>query len=86
MNIRRNDRLASRTVRFGYTVTGETAFPLDMLRHDASYPASSSDAAEIAESMRVVLSRRFVVNLLTTRDANWLPTQARWRSFGWRVE
>lgn len=86
MNIRRNDRLASHTVRFGYTVSGETAFPLDMLRYDASYPASSSDVVMIHESLCSRPTGRLVINLISVHDKNWLPTQARWKSFGWRVE
>lgn len=86
MNIRRQDRLAARTVRFIYTVSGETAFPIDMLRYDGSYPASSTDASAIIESFIPGNHTRRVINLMTTRDKNWLPIQARWRSFGWRVE
>lgn len=86
MNVRRADRLASHTVRFGYTVSGETPFPLDMLRYDASYPASSSDVAMIHESLRGQSTGRLVINLLSAHDKLWLPTQARWRTFGWRVE
>lgn len=86
-SIRRHDRLASRTVRFGFTVSGQSCFPLDMLRYEGAYPASSTDAAEITESVaRNDPQRRRVINLMTTRDKDWLPTQARWKSFGWRVE
>lgn len=87
MNIRRADRLASQTVRFGYTVSGETPFPLDMLRIDGSYPAAASDVCEITESVAYPeRKRRRTINLLTVRDTNWLPVQSRWRLHGWRVE
>lgn len=87
MNIHRLDHLASRTVRFAFTVSGESPFPLDMLRYESAYPASSLDATAITDSLaRTEPNKRRAINLLTTRDKNWLPTQARWRSFGWRVE
>lgn len=86
MQVRRRDALASRTVRFEYTVSGETRFPLDMLRIDGSYPAAASDVASITQSLRDRPTGRLIINLLTVRDTNWLPVQSRWRSFGWRVE
>lgn len=87
MNIRRLGALASRTVRFTYTVSGSSPFPLDMLRFDGSYPLSQADVAEIAASIcHDDPDKRRVINLVSTHDTNWLPTQARWRTFGWRVE
>lgn len=92
MQVRRRDALASRTVRFEYTVSGTGRFPLDMLRYDGSYPASSQDANTITDSLDPELAisdeapARWRVNLVTSQAKAWLPTQARWASFGWRVE
>lgn len=58
-------------------VTGRGEFPMDMLRRDCAWPASTEDACKILDSEKrtvelVAQSRRFV-------------TRERWASFGWKV-
>ena len=60
--------------RFEYVVTGRGEFPLDMLRYDACWPASSSDVAK----MEAVREPRSIV--MASYNA---PTTGRWLSFGW---
>lgn len=87
MQVRRRDHLASRTVRFEFTVSGETSFPLDMLRFEGAYPSSSEDVFNIVESRNDERpAGRIFVNLISVHSKDWLPVQARWRTFGWRVE
>jgi len=67
---------ASSTARI--KVTGRGQFPMDMLRHDAAWPATTTDAFQIlAKGQRsiglVVQNRRFF-------------TPDRWESFGWTAE
>jgi hypothetical protein len=69
-----------------FQVEGAANFPFDMLRYDHCYPDSSEDATNLdrddrpfTESRRTVKLRRIVQS---KADA---PTEARWRSFGWKV-
>lgn len=78
--------------RHRYTVRGAGAFPLDMLRHDSSYPATETDSS-IAQGDEDHLGRVTVrpapraVELAHTGTARaWLPTFDRWESFGWEVD
>src|SRR5689334_13711420 len=72
----------ARTKVFSYRVTGWGAFPIDMLRYDAAWPARQEDVS------RVMLARmdddyRDIRSVdITSHSA---PTEARWASFGWRV-
>ena len=68
-----------------FTVGGTGEFPVDMLRYDEAFPATSADASAIAlrtDDLRANESRR-VVRLLTHRRLG--PTLGRWQSFGWCV-
>lgn len=71
-----------------YTVKGSHRFPFDMLRYDQSFPTingvdglspDSLDSPIYAASEREVELRAY------NEQKNWLPTIARWRSFGWEV-
>lgn len=67
-----------------YRVTGPGDLPYDMLRYDASYPASERDAARATHHpgdgrRTVTLEHRGV-------HRGWAPNVARWASFGWAVE
>ena len=63
---------------YEYYVTGRGQFPLDMLRHDDCWPATSSDAAlidkEDYKEHRSILMHSYHE-----------PTVARWQSFVWSV-
>lgn len=64
------------TKLYKLTVSGRGPFPMDMLRHDAAYPADTYSAQLIQDTddnkggRTVVLFARF-------------PTIGRWNSFGW---
>ncbi len=58
-----------------YWVSGSGPFPVDMLRHDEAWPATSFDAT-------LVLSGEPRVVRLRSRIT---PTIGDWRSFGWLV-
>ena len=62
--------------RYEYIVTGRGSFPLDMLRHDACWPMSSSDVAKLdagaGREPRSIAIRSYSA-----------PTIERWKSFGW---
>jgi hypothetical protein len=60
---------------YEYYATGESYFPLDMLRYDQCWPASSDDAANISSSEHRSINLRSHVE----------PTIERWSSFGWSI-
>lgn len=69
---------------YEFTVVGAVPFPVDMLRHDQCWPATSTDAASIAVSIDWQSygdDTRHVV-LIGLND----PTGPRWESFGWKVD
>ncbi len=58
-----------------FTVTGEGSnFPVDMLRYDRCWPATTDDAIAIVNEPREV-----------RMGSNQYPTQDRWTSFGWQI-
>jgi hypothetical protein len=65
---------------YEYHVTGSGRFPVDMLRHDSAWPATSADAG-IIEQCSIVMGQRVSVKVRSYRQ----PTIARWHSYGWRV-
>jgi hypothetical protein len=75
--------------RHEYTVTGCGAFPVDMLRYDASYPKSTDDAVSIALNMtddkEVYLAMRTITLCHVCDFRSWSPTEGQWDSFVWTV-
>jgi hypothetical protein len=71
-------RTAKRT---RYAVRGSGNFPFDMLRYDASYPFSQTDAAAM-EHHRTEARRVELLGMVPGGQ----PTDERWASFGWRVD
>jgi len=67
-------------MKYGFTVSGITAFPLDMLRYDCCYPLTQSDTNYISDSWTMP-GKQHTVALVSDRK----PTIARWESFGWSV-
>lgn len=67
----------AKSTRKEFTVEGSGSFPIDMLRHDACWPATSKDAFCLEDGS----SRRIVLRT----DWAHAPTIGRWNSFGWRV-
>jgi hypothetical protein len=65
-----------------YYATGTGFFPIDMLRYDACWPASSEDAAKIEWGFTDTGNRKQrSVRLRSYRE----PTIDRWSSFCWSV-
>ena len=63
-------------------------FPIDMLRYDRCRPATENDSAVITYSL--VRRGRFnisesEVKLVSIEHPQWVPTEGRWKSFGWEV-
>jgi hypothetical protein len=67
-----------------FEVEGTGAFPIDMLRYDACYPATEGDSHIITATMhRGGVTANTVT--LKTADPKRPPTVERWRSFGWTL-
>jgi hypothetical protein len=72
-----------------FIVTGQSGFPLDMLRYDACYPTSQASVEELSASLETVerverlkSGKMFTVHLASRVGS---PEVARWSSFSWRV-
>ena len=64
-----------------------TIFPIDMLRHDGLVPLSQTDSTRIhhcCESQKIV-SEKFTIELWKRDVMTWEPTEARWKSFLWKI-
>ena len=69
--------------RYRYKVSGSGYFPIDMLRYDCAYPASSEAVSAMGSESR---GERTVQRRTVELCSHHLPTIDRWRSFGWIVE
>lgn len=67
-----------------FVVEGRGSFPLDMLRRDECFPASTADAVRLDQTLPSGPRRKVT---LVHRCARrwWEPTAGRWESFGWKV-
>jgi hypothetical protein len=70
----------AKTYLYRYAVTGKPSFPYDMLRYDAAWPASEADSAKLYSPRGGEDG-----NIVVTLHSHKLPTEGRWRSFGWYV-
>lgn len=68
-----------------FTVQGNTRFPVDMLRYDGCFPATSEDASALNASIDDDPQVRSVT-LYKVWERDWQPTRGRWQSFGWTVD
>lgn len=82
-----------------YVVEGKWPFPLDMLRHDQSRPATAEDQRQIdiisgdatvgIDAVRCLRRIALIMeggdHINGTQEGRWAPNQKRWRSFGWEV-
>jgi hypothetical protein len=59
-------------------------FPIDMLRYDRCYPASSKDASEI--TARIHYNTGGKGDQVTLRTTKGTLTKGRWESFGWQIK
>lgn len=62
---------------YEYYVTGRGKFPIDMLRYDAAWPATSVDGSKMEDYENKPRS----IQIRSYQE----PTIARWSSFGWSV-
>jgi hypothetical protein len=65
-----------------FTVTGQGAFPLDMLRYDRCWPYDGQDVQNIDPRVTGFRGVRLAMPARTRADE---PTVDRWKSFGWQV-
>jgi len=65
-------------------VSGNSLFPMDMLRYDRCYPKTGEDATALDFRMRS--NQRTVTLVFVGLHAYEQPTVDRWKSFGWTVE
>jgi hypothetical protein len=82
--------VSKRTRLITFDVQGRGEFPFDMLRYDACFPASSTDAALMAVPERSRIDG--FPRTITIKLKRWVPpgypfkpTAERWASFGWSV-
>jgi hypothetical protein len=74
----------ARTTKFyHYEVVGYGPFPFDMLRYDAAWPAGGPTVSYMALDYRQAWELGVVTLGLVGLQP---PTEARWQSFGWRVQ
>ena len=69
-----------------FTVTGQSAFPIDMLRYASAWPATTEDVMTIANSLRSYCADTdgpLSVTLRCYVNAETGIFPERWRSFGW---
>ena len=73
--------------KYYYVVSGGGAFPLDMLRYDASHPEREVDSGAIASTFRGVrwAGAEEPHVPLVRLVSYYPPTDGRWQSFGWHV-
>lgn len=67
-----------------FSVTGEVAFPTDMLRYDECRFASEP-AREAAESAGKDHYEIEIVDLIMEKSGDRMPSFERWKSMGWHV-
>ena len=63
-----------------FTVEGRGEFPFDMLRYDMCWPYSGEDSALLSHHYN-----REVRRVVLQGNSAHQPTDARWRSFNWRI-
>ncbi len=69
-----------------FTVWGTTPFPIDMLRYDCCWPATTADSMAIERSIAHRDSQTSVVRLMSrVQRRHWHPATDRWRSLGWQM-
>lgn len=73
--------MARRTTRRYFTVTGNSAFPYDMLRYDQCWPLRESETPAMSDNAH--LGERGLRSIVMATDSPHAPTLGRWQSFGW---
>ena len=65
-----------------FEVRGSGYFPMDMLRYDGCYPATTDDVLRMSDNEK---GWRTVRLFMPVSSKDIVPTVGRWRSFGWQV-
>ena len=68
------------TKLYTYQVEGHGTFPVDMLRYDAAWPRDGVDVTAIENAT----GRHHHDGRVQLRSYQ-MPTEERWRSFGWSI-
>ena len=71
---------------YRYRVSGTGHFPIDMLRYDCAYPASSKAVSAMHGRTIGAGYRSCEVRRTVELRSHHPPTRDRWSSFGWLVE
>jgi hypothetical protein len=66
-----------------FCVRGRTNFPIDMLRYDRATPHTEGDSCVIKCAVQV--HSHYIEDVDIELQSHSLPTDARWRSFGWEI-
>ena len=70
-----------------FIVTGQSPFPVDMLRFDSCFPETAKDSAVIQSSLQNPEPENRSVRLVcVVHRKSWRPAADRWRARGWAVE
>lgn len=69
---------------YTYSVNGSGRFPVDMLRYDAAWPASSTDASLLADRIEDPYHCKTKAEPIRLQSHR-APTIGRWQSFLWGV-
>ena len=70
---------------YKFTVKGNGAFPVDMLRYDGCFPRTTEDAIKLCADSHDRLERREVTLIMPVDSKDRMPTTGRWNSFCWTV-
>lgn len=70
-----------RTRFYEFKVTGESRFPLDMLRYDSCWPHHQEDVSTLGMAINRYPTGNRPIRLVSSVKP---PTIDRWASFGWR--
>lgn len=68
-----------------FKVKGKGFFPIDMLRYDCCYPNNSEDVGRVRGFDDGIAGERIVELGRRVEKKTDLPTNDRWKSFGWQV-
>jgi hypothetical protein len=71
-----------------FEVEGNGGFPYDMLRYDTCFPLDtlSAQTMEVSSEVRYSGELRTIKLRCIHRYKTWVPTVARWNSFGWGLK
>jgi hypothetical protein len=71
-----------------FVVTGSYHFPVDMLRYDRCSPLDERDSSKIMDSFSELhcnnLQEIGIIRFTSCKSD--MPTEGRWRSFGWSIK